>query len=144
MMNRSRWISVVTVTQLLYAITLASLSVYLLVLSRWSEPRSSPKADEVRGLLIASAVFAGPALLTLLGWFGLLRSKLWGWWLAFLADAAVLCMFIYSMIDDGWRVDWDMATFSALSAILPMLLLLPRVRKFYLQPAKAQSLQSSS
>jgi hypothetical protein len=57
---------------------------------------------------------------------------------------AVLCMFIYSMIDDGWRVDWDMATFSALSAILPMLLLLPRVRKFYLQPAKVQSVESSS
>jgi len=144
MMNRSRWISVVTVTQLLYAITLASLSVYLLVLSRWSEPRSGPKADEVRGLLIGSAVFAGPALLTLVGWFGLFRSKLWGWWLAFLADVAVLCMFIYSMIDDGWRVDWDMATFSALSAILPMLLLLPRVRKFYLQPAKVQSVESSS
>ncbi len=83
-------------------------------------------------------------LVALVGWFGLMRKKLWGWWLALLTDAAVLCMFIYSMIDDGWRIDWDMATFSALSAILPTLLLLPAVRKFYLQPAKVKSVESSS
>ncbi len=142
-MKRSGWISVVTVMQLLYAMILASLSVYLLLLSRWWEPRSGPKpGNQVSGLLIGSAVFAGPALVALVGWFGLMRKKLWGWWLALLTDAAVLCMFIYSMIDDGWRIDWDMATFSALSAILPTLLLLPAIRKLYWQVAKVQSVET--
>jgi len=143
-MNRSRWINVVTAMQLLYAMTLASLSLYLLVLSSWWAPQSSPKSgDEVgSGLLTGSAVLAGPALVILVGWFGLLRKRPWGWCLALSGDVAVLCMFVYSMIDDGWRIDWDMATFSVLSAILPTLLLLPAIRKFYWQVAKVRSVQS--
>jgi hypothetical protein len=36
------------------------------------------------------------------------------------------------MIDDGWgRVDWDFAGFAVASTVIPLLLLLPVVRKFY-------------
>jgi len=143
--KRSGWITGVIVVHGLWALTLASISVYLLVLVRTSAIRRDIEVpDATAGLRAAAAVMLVLTLLAALSWYGLRKEMLWGWWVALLADAAVLGMFIYSMIDEGWRIDWDMATFSALSAILPTLLLLPAVRKFYRHLAKVQSVESPS
>ena len=61
--RRSGWITGVVVMQLLYVLAILVLPVYLLVLTRTSETRSSPDAaDEISGLRIAAAVLGVPAL----------------------------------------------------------------------------------
>jgi hypothetical protein len=56
----------------------------------------------------------------------------WGWWVAFFTDVALLAVLIYSMVDDGIRnIDWDMAAMTMSSAIVPVFLLIPVLRKFF-------------
>jgi len=139
-MKRHGWVTVNIVMQLLYAMTLTSLSLYLLILSHFWETRTGPKpGDAVIGLMIASAILAGPALVNLVGWLGLRKRKVWGWWLVLVGDAGMLGMLAYSLIDDGWQnFDWEMAVLTIVSAMVTILLLSPTVRKFYWRRAEMQ------
>src|SRR5215472_19140057 len=125
-MNRSGWITGAIVVQALWAVTLAALAVFLLVMALKAGPDSSA------GLKTASEILAVPALLAISSWYGLWKQTLWGWWLALLTDFAILAMFVYSIVDDGLRnMDWSMAGLTVFSAIAPVFLLLPVVRRSY-------------
>lgn len=125
-MNRSGWITGVVVAQALWALALNAIAVFLIVLARTST------SDVSLGLKIGAVMLAVPALLATVSWYGLWKGTLWGWWLAFVTDAALMAILIYSMSDDGVRnIDWDMAVMTATSAIIPIFLLIPTVRKFF-------------
>ncbi len=133
--KRSGWITGVVVLQLLYALTLLALPVYLLVLTRAPETRSAPNpAEEISGLRIAAAVVGGPVVVALIAWIGLWRGKRWGWWLTVLTDLGLVGMFLYSLVDDGWHnVDWAVVVLSVMAVFPVVYLLLPQVRRFYWQ-----------
>jgi uncharacterized membrane protein (DUF2068 family) len=131
--KRSGWITGVVVLQFLYVLGMLALPVYLLVLTRTAETRSSPDAaEEISGLRIAAAVLGAPALGAIVAWFGLWKGKLWGWWLTVLTDMGLVGVFVYSLIDDGWKnIEWDVAVLSLIGLIPVVYLLLPKVRRFY-------------
>jgi hypothetical protein len=130
-MKRSGWITGIVVIQALWTLALIALPIYLLILTRSQGIVSGPAPKEsIYGLKIGAAVMALPALFAIISTFGLWKEKLWGWWLALLSNAFVLMMLIYSMTDEN-TLDWDMFGLAVVSAVLPILLLLPVVRKFY-------------
>lgn len=131
--KRFGWITGVVVLQFLYSLIMLALPVYLLVLTRASETRSSPDAsEEISGLRVAAAVVGAPALLALVAWFGLWKEKLWGWWLTVLTDLGLVVIFGYSLIDDGWKnIDRDVVILTVFAMVPVVYLLLPGVRKFY-------------
>ena len=132
-MKRSGWVTGTIVMQLLWALALMVLFVYLIVLAHTAAVRNGPGGAEAAwGLKIPALIMFFPALMAIISWYGLWKQKLWGWWLAILTNLAVTSIFSYSMIDDGWgHVDWDFAGFAVASTVIPLLLLLPVVRKFY-------------
>jgi len=133
-MNRSVWITGVVVAQALWAFVLIVIAVMLVILARMAT------SDVVSGLEIAAVTLAIPALLASVSWYGLWKGMFWGWWLAFFTDFALLAVLIYSMVDDGIRnIDWDMAAITMSSAIVPVFLLIPVVRKFFWRPAPKQA-----
>jgi uncharacterized membrane protein (DUF2068 family) len=131
--QRSSWITGVVVLQLLYVLGMLALPVYLLVLTHAPETRQAANpAEEISGLRVAAAVVGAPALVALIGWFGLWRKKLWGWWLTVLTDLGLAGVFVYSLIGDGWKnIDWEMVALTLVGAVPVVYLLWPRVRKFY-------------
>ena len=126
--------------QLLWALALIGISVYLIGLAHISAIRNGPGAAEAAsGLKIAALTLFLPALLATISWYGLWKQKPWGWWLAVVANLAVMSILVYSMIDDGWSYfDWDLAGLALASAVIPILLLLPVVRKFYRRVAATE------
>jgi hypothetical protein len=133
-MNRSGWITGVVVAQALWALALIGIAVFLIVLARMATP------DISSGLKIGALTLAAPALLAAISWYGLGKGMLWGWWLAFFTDFALMAILIYSMVDDGLRyIDWDMAAMTATSAILPVFLLTPVVRNFFWRSTPKQA-----
>jgi len=131
--KRSGWITGVVVLQLIYALMLLALPVYLLVLARASETRSGPNAEaNIAGLKIAAAVLGGPALVALVAWIGLWKEKLWGWWLTVSTDLGLFAVLGYSMMDDGWHnIEWDVVVLSVITLVPVVYLLFPKVRKSY-------------
>lgn len=114
------------VVQALWGVTLMGLVVFLLIMARTAGP------EAWAGLKTGATVLIVPALLAISSWYGLWKQTLWGWWLALLTDFALLAMFVYSMMDDGLgNIDWEMAGITVTSAIAPILLLIPVVRRFY-------------
>jgi uncharacterized membrane protein (DUF2068 family) len=138
--KRSGWVTGTIVMQLLWALALIGISVYLIVLAHISASRNGPGAAEAAsGLKIAALTLFLPALLATISWYGLWKRKPWGWWLAVVANLAVMSILVYSMIDDGWSYfDWDLAGLTLASAVIPILLLLPVVRKFYRRVAATE------
>jgi|SRR5215471_17020906 len=133
-MNRSGWITGAIVVQALWAVALTGLVVLLLVMARTASPESSA------GLKTAAAILGVPTLLAISSWYGLWKQTLWGWWLALLTNFALLAIFVYSMVDDGLRnMDWEMAGITVTSAITPVLLLIPAVRRFYWHVTETRS-----
>jgi cell division protein FtsW (lipid II flippase) len=115
--------------ELLLALSLVALSMFLVVLMRSAEIRQSyDVAEEVFGLKIAAGVMVVPGVFMLLAAFGLWKDKLWGWWLALLIDLGLFAILFMSVIDDGWRVAGRLAVLSLVPVIL---LFTPRVRKHY-------------
>ena len=111
------------------------LVVFLLILARKANPEVSA------GLKTGSAVLGVPALFAIASWYGLWKETLWGWWLTLFTDLALLGMFLYSMVDDGLRnTEWDMAGITLISTIVPMLLLIPELRRFCWHVTAEQSL----
>jgi len=132
-MKRSSWITGVVVLQLFYVLMLLALPVYLLVLTRTSAVRNAPgAAEDISGLKIGAAMLGGPALVVLAAWIGLWKEKLWGWWLTVLIDLGLVGVFVYSLIDDGWRnIDWAVVVLALISLVPVIFLLVPKVRRFY-------------
>jgi len=142
-MQRSPAISIVNVLQLLLGLVLAGLSIYLLALTRSPKTLADPDpADTVHGLLIGAAVLGVPALITLIGVFGLWKRRFWGWVLSLATDVGTLAVLVYSMIDER---DWegDEIALAAGCGLAIVLLLLPAVRKFYWSAAVTTTRLSS-
>ena len=112
-MKRSGWVTGTIVMQLLWALALTVLFVYLIVLAHTAAVRNGPGGAEAAwGLKIAALIMFLPALMAIISGYGLWKHKLWGWWLAVLANLVVTSILFYSMIDDGWsHLDLDFAGF---------------------------------
>ena len=130
-MRRSGWVTGVVVVQALWAVTLVGLVIYLLILARSPSILNGPDGkDAAHGIRVGAAVIAIPAIFAIVSTFGLWKNKLWGWWVAILSNTLMLGTLIYSMLDEN-TIDWDMFGLTVISAGLPILLLLPVVRRFY-------------
>src|SRR3982074_895444 len=104
-MQRSPLISIVNLLQLLLGLMLAGLSIYLLALTRSPKTLADPDpAGPGPGLLIGAAGLGLPALITLIGVFGLWKRRFWGWVLSLATDVGTLTVLVYSMIDER---DWE-------------------------------------
>ena len=142
-MKRSPLISIVNVLQLLLGVVLAGLTIYLLALTRSPKTLADPDpAGTVHRLLIGAAVLGVPALITLIGVFGLWKRRFWGWVLSLATDVGTLTVLVYSMIDER---DWegDEIALAAGCVLAIVLLLLPAVRKFYWSAAVTTTRLSS-
>jgi hypothetical protein len=129
--KRSGWVTGAIVMQILWAVTLVGLPVYLLFLARSAAIQHGPDAsDAAHGLRIGAAVVAVPGLFAIVSSYGLWKEKLWGWWLALTANVGMFAVLVYSMTDEN-TIDWDMVVLTVISAVLPILLVLPVVRRFY-------------
>jgi uncharacterized membrane protein (DUF2068 family) len=141
-MKRSGWVTGVTVIQLLLALTLLGVTIYLLVLARSPEilnERDGDGAEAAHGLRIAAGICAALALIYLVAVYGLWKDKLWGWWLGFLLNLAAGVTLVFSVIDDGWS--HSDATDIALPVVFIVLLALyviPAVRRHYWGPGDSK------
>ena len=135
-MNRSVWITGVIVAQALWALALGGLD-GLLIKAALTE------ADpwDSLGFEIGAVIVAIPALLVTVSWYGLWKERLWGWWLAFFADVAIVGVLIYEMVDNGVRnIDFPLAAIMSIpSAIISVVLLMPKVRRFFWRSALSQA-----
>lgn len=132
-MRRPGLIVSVTIVELLLALSLVALSIFLVVQMRSPEIRQSyDVAEEMFGLKIAAGVLVVPGIFMLLAAFGMWKDKIWGWWLALLIDLALTVTLFTSVFDDGWRVADRQDIGLALLSLVPLFLLfLPAVRKHY-------------
>ena len=137
-MRRSGLVVGVTIVELLLALLLVGISVFLVVWMRSPEiSQSQDAADEIFGLKIAVGVLVVPGFIMLLAALGMWKDKLWGWWLALLIDLGIAVTLIYGVIDDGWRVaDKEDIALAVTSAVPVLLLLIPTVRKHYWQSSQ--------
>ena len=131
-MKPSGWISFVVIVQLLYALLLIVIPIYLLALGDgW-------------GAIFASAALGGPGIAALIGGLGLRKGKLWGWSVALFADLVVFGILIYSLIDDGWHnFDWEMVGMTVLAATISAAFFIPAVRRSCWQRLGARPVLSS-
>jgi hypothetical protein len=137
-MKRPTLITVVIILQFFLGLLLAGLTVYVLMQARSLEALAEPdSAEAIHGLLVGAAVFGVPALVTLLAVFGLWKPRFWGWVLSFASDVGVLCVLVYSMIDDR-DLDSSESALAAVVVVPLVLLLLPGVRKFFWDPGGAE------
>jgi hypothetical protein len=129
--KRSGWVTGVVVLQALWTIVLVALPIYLLILARSPGILNTPDGnDAARRLRVGAAAIALPALFAVVSSYGLWKRRLWGWSVALFSNTVMLGVLIYSMTDEN-TIDWDVAGVTLVSAILPILLLLPVVRKSY-------------
>lgn len=128
--KRSGWITGVVVLQFVYVLLLLALPIYLMFLAGKFGVRNGFRPTEET--TIAAAIVGFPGFFALVAWLGLWRKKLWGWWLSIVTDLGLVTMFVYSLIDDGWKdIDWDVVVLTGITLVPVIGLLLPRVRRFY-------------
>jgi uncharacterized membrane protein (DUF2068 family) len=144
--NRSTLVTCVVLYQLVVALGLLAISVFLMWLTRTQEALKGPDATEaVAGMKVAAMVVTVPAVVFVIAVFGMWKCRLWGWWLALVTGLAMLGMLLYSMIDEGWTyIERDDIIATATCFITPVLLLLPKVRKFYRAEPRAAPSPGSS
>ena len=132
-MKRSAWVRSAVLMQFLLGLVLSGLCIFLFWLMHSSAAARAEEAGAVSaGLKVAVDILAPPALVVLIGAYGLWKLKLWGWWLALLSDMTLLGVFIYSAIDDGRNaIDWDVAVLTAIPLIALIVLLARPVRELY-------------
>ncbi len=132
-MKRPVLITTVTLTQLLLALILAGTGIYVWLQTRSPEILSqSDREDTIRGLTIGAISLVVPALILLVGVYGLWQHKLWGWWLAVVVGLAIDGILIYSVFEDGWaEAERDDIVMAVCFAVFPILMFLPRVVKFF-------------
>ena len=117
--------------QSLLGMLLGCVCISLLVLIRQVTP-GAKAAAVIWGLKVAVAVLFPPAIIVFISAYGMWKSKKWGWWLGLLSDLALSGLFVYSLVDDGWKnLDWSVLLLMAASMAPLPLLLLSRVRRFY-------------
>lgn len=118
-MKRSGWTNFVIVVQLLYALSLIGLPIYLLI------------RGDGWGVIFVSAALGCPGIAALIAWFGLRKGSKWGWWGVLSADLVVLAILIYGLVDDGWHnIDWDLLGIAVVAAIVTAALFIPSFRKW--------------
>jgi len=140
-MKRSAWVTGVVALQTLWMLALVGLPIYLLILARSQGILNTADGkDAAHGLRVGAAVIAVPALFAIVSTFGLWKEKLWGWWISLLSNTMMMGAMIYSTLDEN-SIDWDMVAVAVASAVLPVLLLLPVVRKFYWRVTESASLR---
>jgi uncharacterized membrane protein (DUF2068 family) len=124
--KRSAWVTGVIVLQALWALTLLTSSVYLLV----HTPRSPEHTATLR---LVGIMFGVPGLIAATGWFGLWKQNLWGWWTSLMLDGAIAVVFIYAVVDDAGYglLDWTLVSTALIATVVPVYLLFPAVRRFY-------------
>jgi uncharacterized membrane protein (DUF2068 family) len=144
-MKRAGWVTGATVAQVLLGLLLCGTSLFLLSLIRSPEIKQGDSAAQaILGIKIAAGLIAPLGLLVLAGAYGLWKDKLWGWWLALLADLGLFSVFVYSLIDDGWNsMEWDTVVFTILPLVPIVFLLLPPVRRFYWRSGPSQVLPAA-
>jgi hypothetical protein len=136
-MKRPAIVTATIAIHILIALCLIGLSLYLLWLTRSPEILSDKdSAEAIRGLKIGAFVLTLPAAGWLPGIFAMCKHRIWGWWLTLVTSVGLASAFLYSTIDDGWhrRLEADDAAITAICVALPILLLLPQVRKYYRKP----------
>jgi len=116
----------VIVLQLLLGLLLAGTSVTVVMQVRKPEIAKEPGA--VQGLIIGASFLAVPAILLLIGSWGLRKRRRWGWWIALLTDVAVFATLVYSAFSEN-SIDREEVVFAILFALVCVALLLPVVRK---------------
>jgi peptidoglycan/LPS O-acetylase OafA/YrhL len=116
-MKRSGWVMGITGVQLLLALSLVGITIYLFTLVRLPD----------------AAVFLSPiAMLYLAAVYGLWKEKLWGWWLGFLLNVGVAGALLYNVIDEGWRnSDAEDIVLPFVFVALLVLFAIPAVRGHY-------------
>jgi uncharacterized membrane protein (DUF2068 family) len=131
--KRPMMVTTVVIVHLLVTLGIMAIILYLLWLTRSPELlQESDAADPIHGLKIGAMVLAIPVTLLAPGIYGLWKRRVWGWWLAMVAGVGMASVFLYSAVDDGWRrLEADDAAVTGVFMILPLLLLLPGVRKYY-------------
>jgi uncharacterized membrane protein (DUF2068 family) len=131
--RRSGWVTGVKVIQLLIALTLAGTTIFLLYLTKSPEILAEKDAAETVGGLHIAAALCGPlAIVYLVSVFGLWKEKLWGWWLAFLLNAAAALALMFDVINDGFKnVDTEDVVVPVILILIVVVYLLPAVRKYY-------------
>ena len=131
----SVWVKSVVLLQFVLGLLFAGLSIFLLFLIYSPATKQAPHSREsIVGLQIAVAIFAPVTLLVMVSAYGMWKARAWGWWWALVTDLCLECVFIYSMVDDGWdNFDWELAGFTLLPILLLVFLFLPAVRNFYLR-----------
>lgn len=140
--KRSTLVTCVVLFQLVVALGLLAISVFLVWLTRTQLTLKGPDATEaVAGMKVATVVVTIPAVILVVAVFGMWKCRLWGWWLALATGVAMLGMLLYSTLNEGWTyIERDDMIGMAVCIIPPVLLLLPGIRKFYRTwPAAPQS-----
>ena len=124
--RRPAWITGVIVMQALWALTLLTIPMYLLV-------HTPSKPEHAAYLRFVGIVFSVPGLIAAAGWFGLWKRKLWGWWTSLVLGGAIAAVFVYAVIDDAryGLLDWVLVSTTLVAMVVPVYLLFPAVRRFY-------------
>ena len=132
-MQRSSWVKSVVLLQFVLGLLFAGLSMFLLFLISSPATKQVPHSQaSTLGLQIAVAIFAPVALLVMVSGYGMWKGRAWGWWWATVTDLCLVCVFVSSIVDDGWdNFDWEMAGFTLLPMVVLVFLFLPAVRNFY-------------
>ncbi len=141
-MKRPAIVTATIAIHILMTLCAVALSVYLLQLTRSPEilaDKDSP--DAIRGLKIGAFFLLFPLAGWLPGIFAMCKDLIWGWWLTLITSLGLASAFLYSTVDDArhHQLGADDATITALCVALPILLLLPQVRKYYRKPQAGPS-----
>ena len=131
-MKRPGWVTGVVVAQFLCGALLLGTCFFLAdQIYRPEIKKETDRAVVIHGLKLAIGILAPVAVMVFVGAWGLLKGKLWGWWLVLLINFGLFGILVYSMVDDGLSsVEWDVFTFAAAALLLAIWLLVPAVRRF--------------
>lgn len=134
--KRSGWVTGVAVAQFLAGTALLGICALLCVLTKHSDLKQADDSGAVvLGIKIAILIIAPMAAVAFVAACALAKNKLWGWWLALLADMGFFAIFLYSMIDEGFKdIDWAVFAFAGASLLLVVWLMVPSIRRHYWNP----------
>lgn len=120
------------------AIILCAAVVYLWVVSLSSRVTHSTNAVQVAlEMRIAGTVVLLPATLAVLASWGLWKNRAWGWWIALVLSVLILTPMILDVIEER-AVELDDLAATVPFLIFAVLLLVPKVRRFYWSRGRRQ------
>lgn len=137
-MKRSVLVTAIAVLQSLLTLVLAGVTIYLVWLAHSPNILAEPDAaDASHGLMIGAKVIAGPAIVSCISSWGLWKNKRWGWWLALVMHVIIFATLAYGTLNEN-SIDTEEIVVTLCFLVVPILLLLPRVRKAYWSSAASQ------